>query len=298
MYDMVYFINESVNNPRQFTNKYVKTERKMSGQNKESSIALEIVNLAVTVPGVKVNREAFLIETLKVSPEKKGILLEKGPIASGLFTAKEIKKIAENLASKRKWQSTGTSFMAGLPGGLAMAATIPADTAQFFGFSLRLAQEIAYLYDTPDFWNGELLDDNRVKTELMLYLGTMLGVGGAASAMRLVTQAFGKQLAKDLSKQALTKTVWYPMLKTLGKYVGIKITKDTISRGASKAIPLLGGIFSGGLTFYTMDKMNERLIKAFNVGIIYTEAEKIADEETLKQEMPEVYEAMFEEINE
>lgn len=298
MYDMVYFINESVNNPRQFTNKYVKTERKMSGQNKESSIALEIVNLAVTVPGVKVNREAFLIETLKVSSEKKGILLEKGPIASGLFTAKEIKKIAENLASKRKWQSTGTSFMAGLPGGLAMAATIPADTAQFFGFSLRLAQEIAYLYDTPDFWNGELLDDNRVKTELMLYLGTMLGVGGAASAMRLVTQAFGKQLAKDLSKQALTKTVWYPMLKTLGKYVGIKITKDTISRGASKAIPLLGGIFSGGLTFYTMDKMNERLIKAFNVGIIYTEAEKIADEETLKQEMPEVYEAMFEEINE
>lgn len=77
MYDMVYFINESVNNPRQFTNKYVKTERKMSGQNKESSIALEIVNLAVTVPGVKVNREAFLIETLKVSPEKKRNIIGK-----------------------------------------------------------------------------------------------------------------------------------------------------------------------------------------------------------------------------
>ncbi|MDH2998733.1 hypothetical protein A1D22_02705 [Pasteurellaceae bacterium LFhippo2] len=269
----------------------------MSEQDKEST-ALDIVNWALKVPGVKVNRESFLIETLNISKENTALLLEKGPIGSGLFTAEEIKKIAEKISSKRKLQSTGTSFTAGLPGGLAMAATIPADTAQFFGFSLRLAQEIAYLYDTPDFWDGELLDDNRVKTELMLYLGTMLGVGGAASAMRLVTQAFGKQLAKDLTKQALTKTFWYPMLKTLGKYVGVKITKDTVARGASKVVPLLGGLVSGGLTYYTMSKMNERLIKAFEVGVVYTESEKIADEEILKQEMPEIYEAMFEEIQE
>ena len=42
-------------------------------------------------------------------------------------------------------RTTALSFAAGIPGGLAMAATIPADVAQFFGMALRLAQELAYL---------------------------------------------------------------------------------------------------------------------------------------------------------
>ena len=35
-----------------------------------------------------------------------------------------------------------------IPGGIAMAATIPADTLQFFGVALRLAQEISYIYES------------------------------------------------------------------------------------------------------------------------------------------------------
>lgn len=41
---------------------------------------------------------------------------------------------------------TAISAAAGIPGGVAMAATIPADLAQFYGFVIRTAQELAYLY--------------------------------------------------------------------------------------------------------------------------------------------------------
>ena len=36
-----------------------------------------------------------------------------------------------------------------------MAATIPADIAQFYGYSLKLAQEISYIYGYHDLWNNQ-----------------------------------------------------------------------------------------------------------------------------------------------
>lgn len=41
--------------------------------------------------------------------------------------------MANKLIIKRTSQSSIASFVAGIPGGLAMAATIPADIMQFFG---------------------------------------------------------------------------------------------------------------------------------------------------------------------
>lgn len=262
----------------------------------ESSTALKIISGALELPGVKVDRKSFLIETLKVSSEDTYKLLELGPIKSGLFTQAQIKKVAETVSNKRRWQTTSVSASAGLPGGVAMAATIPADTAQYFGFCLRLAQEIAYLYGAEDFWEDGKINDKKVKSELMLYLGTMLGVSGAASAIRYISQNLGKKVAKDLTKTALTKTFWYPLLKSIGKYLGIKITKDTVARGAAKVIPILGGLFSGGMTYYTISKMSQRLIKELDKGVIYTAAEQEVDLEAIKEEMPEVYEAIYEEI--
>lgn len=89
------------------------------------------------IPGVKVDRKAFLVETFPdLSNDKVAILLEKGPIHSHLFTQKEVRKKALQLANKRKLQSSAASFAAGLPGGVAMAATIPADALQFLGGGL------------------------------------------------------------------------------------------------------------------------------------------------------------------
>ncbi len=175
-----------------------------------------------------------------------------------------------------------------------MAATIPADTMQYFGFSLRLAQEIAYLYGHDDFFdsNGEM--DDKTRGELMLYLGVMLGVSGAASSVRYLTQVLATKIAKDLSKKALTKTSYYPLIKTIAGYIGIKLTKATFARSASKVVPILGGIVSGGLTYLSMSSMTGRLIEELDKGVIYSKSEQEEDLEIIKEEMPEIYDAIYE----
>ena len=265
-------------------------------EDNSSSTALAIVTQALKVPGVKVNRDAFLLENFKVSDIDKPVFLAKGPIASGLFSPAEVKKKAKNLCSKRTLSSSAASFAAGLPGGFAMAATIPADTLQFWGFNLRVAQEIAYLYGYKDFWGDDGLDVEAVQSELMLFMGTMLGVGGAASATRYISIAIARNIATNLPKQTLTKTAWYPMMKTLAAYIGIKLTKDTAAKSIAKVVPVLGGVFSGTLTYVTMKKMTARLYGAFDIAVDYTPQEQHEDLESIRREMPEVYDAIFKEI--
>lgn len=268
----------------------------MSNEN-SSSTALSIITTAMKVPAVKVDRKAFLMEMFPdLSTDKVGILLDKGPIHSGLFTQEEVRKKALQLANKRKLQSSAVSFAAGLPGGAAMAATIPADALQFWGVALRTAQEISYLYGYKDFWNGDVLNEEAVQSEMLLFMGTMLGVGGAASLTRYISQGLMQYCAQNLAKQALTKTVWYPIIKELAKYISIKLTKQSFSAGLAKVIPVLGGVVSGGLTFYAMGSMTERLCDAFDVAVDYTDSEKAEDIEVIKKEMPDVYDVIFTEI--
>jgi len=53
------------------------------------------------------------------------------------------------------------------------------------------------------------------------------------------------------------------------------------------------GLFSGGITYYTMGKMTDRLCEAFDKGVEYTSEEQAEDIEDIKKEMPEVYDAIF-----
>ena len=50
---------------------------------------------------------------------------------------------------------TALSAIAGIPGGFALLATVPADTAQYLGHMLRVAQKLAYLYSWPDLFEED-----------------------------------------------------------------------------------------------------------------------------------------------
>jgi hypothetical protein len=143
-----------------------------------------------------------------------------------------------------------------------MAASIPADTLQFFGMSLRLAQELSYLYGADDLWQGGEIDSERVCNQLILYFGVMFGVSGASSGVRLLSSQLAKQTLKKLPQKALTKTFWYPFVKQIGRFIGIKVTKESLAKGLSKAIPIVGGVISGGITFASMKPMGTRLAKS------------------------------------
>ena len=253
----------------------------------------EIITNAVQLPGVKVDRRKFLAEQFASQKDNLEEILDKGPIEAGI-KREEIILLSKKLILGRTSQSSIASFVAGIPGGLAMAATIPLDILQFFGMSLRLAQELSYLYGAQDLWNDGKIDDEKVKNQLILYCGVMFGVSGAVSGVRVLSTQLSKTVLKQIPKKALTKTFWYPIIKKIAKAIGINLTKKTFAQGVSKAVPIVGGVISGGLNFASMlpmaNRLNDTLDKAtFN----YSDEEFNEDIEIVLN--PDEYEEVKEE---
>ena len=177
-----------------------------------------------------------------------------------------------------------------------MAATIPADTAQFFAMILRLAQEIGYIYGYEDFWEDDELNIDKVNGDLVLFLGVMFGVGGATATIKALSSQLSKQAIKRIPNKALTKTIYYPIIKKIAGLIGVKVTKDSFAKGVSKAIPVLGGVVSGGLTFASMTKMGAKLSKALEENINLSAEDIMNSFEQVKKDNPEIIDAQFEEI--
>lgn len=244
---------------------------------KESTLA-SVIATALKMPGVKVNREDFLRQQFaKWSPEDIERIVQLGPVEAGC-DQKTLQQLASGLINNRTLASTAASFATGLPGGLAMAATIPADMVQFYGVALRVAQELAYLYGEKSFWDGDALNMDMVTDQLILYCGVMLGASGAASTVRVMSSALAKQALRKLPQKALTKTFYYPVIKSICKAFGVKMTKSIFAKNVSKAIPVIGGVVSGGITFASMIPMCKRLASTLEEAHFdYTQQEFEAD---------------------
>lgn len=233
----------------------------------------EVISTAVQIPGVKVNRDKFLAEQFAGLGVNVQDIITLGPVEAGV-SREDISAMANKLIIKRTSQSSVASFVAGIPGGLAMAATIPADIMQFFGMALKLAQELSYMYGAQNLWVDGKIDDKRVKSQLIMYCGVMFGVSGAVSGVRVLSTQIAKTTLKKLPQKALTKTFWYPIIKQIGKFLSINITKSTVAKGVSKAIPVIGGVISGSLNFASMLPMAKRLYNAFDKATFdYSEEE-------------------------
>lgn len=216
----------------------------------EVTVWNKVMSSALAIPGVQVDRETFLRSELRQYCSKDE--LEKAisnPV--DVLSEDRIDSLANSCINNHLLKVTSLSVVAGIPGGLAMAATIPADMAQYYWHTFVLAQKLAYLYGIPD-----LRDENGNLTEtsqdmLTLFVGVMMGAAAANNAIKNVSKAFAVQVVKRLPQKALTKTVYYPIIKQVAKWIGIKLTKDTFAKGVGKTIPILGGIISGGLTAAT-----------------------------------------------
>ena len=208
-----------------------------------------VLHAALAVPGVTVNREKFLRSALKSVADEEQIerAIATRPALAGI----EIEKIdgrANVLIRKHVARASGISFATGIPGGFAMLGTIPADLAQYFYHLTVMAQELAYLYGWPDLLHDGELDDI-AQADITMFIGAMMGVGAA------------KQGLQQLSARAVTHHASAMLAKRVGRYIGVKITKHTFTRGLSKAIPLLGGILGAGMTATTMLPMARSLKK-------------------------------------
>lgn len=148
-----------------------------------------------------------------------------------------------------------------------MAATIPADIAQYYGYLLRATQKLMYLYGFPQIdveERGQTFDSETMNL-LILCMGVMYGVAGAGNALRSVAKALSIGVEKQLLRRALTKGTIYPIVKSVSKWFGVKMTKEVFAGFFKKSIPVVGGVLGGGITFLTFkpccDKLKESLRK-------------------------------------
>ena len=223
---------------------------------------VDVIMLAIKTPGVYVNRAAFLQkEFFKNHPQNViDDAITYTPALAGI-SSEEIDKIADEVIRFERTCVSGISAALGVPGGWAMAATIPADLAQYYGYTLRAVQKLLYLYGFPEIDGDEegLQLDSETINEIIVCLGVMNGAAGANNAIKGMAQALSKGVEKKLMSMALTKGNIYPLVKAVMGWFNVRLTKTVFSEAVGKAIPVVGGFVAGGITFMSFKPCCMRL---------------------------------------
>ena len=223
--------------------------------------AYEIMKRAASLKVVKIDRGEFLCTTIKRHcPEVDAALaVASSPIEAGV-TPCDLDQIALDVIEFETKKCASLSFLAGIPGGVALAGTVPADLAQYFAHVMRVEQKLAYLYGWESFLSPEDEVDDETLMKLIVLMGVMLEVGGVANSVtKFATDVAQKSIARTIERQALTKTFFYTPMKKVLRVLGVNLTKQTFAKGVSKVVPVVGGVVSGGLTYASFKPGAERL---------------------------------------
>ena len=219
----------------------------------------DVLIMSLKIPGVKVNRDDFLRKSfakvckdetienaIKETPAKAGIKLDT------------VNKIADNVIEYERNLVTSVSTGLGVvPGGAGIAiSSSVADITQYYGFMIRVAQKLLYLYGFPqmDFANDDQPVDDGTMNVLLLCLGAMNGIREAACAIRGLAKGLANGISKSIMNKALTKGTIYPIIKKVWTFMGGKMTKNLLKDGVTKGFFIVGGVLSGGVTFFSFQK--------------------------------------------
>lgn len=242
--------------------------------------ARKIITRAAKLKAVKIDRGTFLrTELRKFSPGvDTSLAVSTTPLQAGASPS-DLDEMAKAAISLEVKKCAGLSFLAGIPGGLAMVGTVPADLAQYFAHVMRVEQKLAYVYGWQSFLDENDEVDDETVMKLVVLMGVMMGVGNAANTLTKFASTVAQAgVAKTIQKQALTKTTFYPVMKSVLRVIGIQLTKETFAKTVSKMVPVVGGAVSGGLTYASFKPGAESLRKYLRAlpisGIAEAEAEE------------------------
>lgn len=112
--------------------------------------------MAIKALGVHITRADFLKKELFENYPQEVIdkAIATTPAQTGI-PSEEIDKIADEVIKFERNCVSGISAALGAPGGWTMAATIPADIIQYYGYTLRATQKLLYLYGFPEIDSDE-----------------------------------------------------------------------------------------------------------------------------------------------
>ena len=232
-----------------------------STDDEAEEFAGRLIRKAATLSMVKIDRGTFLrTEIPKYCPNIDAQLAVAATPAEAGVPSAVLDRIAQDAIEFEVKKCAGLSFLAGIPGGLALVGAVPADVAQHFGHVMRIEQKLAYVYGWQSFLDDSDEVDNQTIMELVVLMGVMLEVGGATSALtKFATNVAQQAVARTIERQALTKTFFYPVMKKVLRFIGISLTKQTFAKTAAKLVPVIGGAVSGGLTYFSFKPSAEKL---------------------------------------
>lgn len=239
---------------------------KTMDRNGDGKIDIEdIIIISLGIPGIRINRAEFLQKELQryCTQEEISNAIEHNPTYAKISN-EIIDKIADQVIKYERNCVSGISTALSMPGGLAMAATIPTDIAQYYGYMLRATQKLMYLYGFPEIDTSEkngTFDSETVNT-LTICLGVMYGVAGANSALKAMATGLANGISKKIMSTALTKGTLYPIVKNIAKWFGVKMTKKMLVGVVQKTVPVIGGVVGGGITFVTFKPCCDKLKKS------------------------------------
>lgn len=212
----------------------------------------DVIIMGLRTPGVRISRSEFLKTELrkKYSNEIIEKAINENPAKAGI-TVEEINVIADSVINYERNCVSGISAALGTPGGVSMVATLPADIVQYYGYMLRATQKLMYLYGFPEIDVDEKKNsfDSETLNILIICFGVMYGVAGANSAIKVMAKGLAKGVGKKIMSTALTKGTLYPIVKSIAKWFGVKMTKKLLAGAVQKSLPVIGGVVGGGITF-------------------------------------------------
>lgn len=232
-------------------------------QNGNGEIDIEdVIIMGLKVPGIRINRADFLQKEFQKKFPQSVIddAIANNPLHANI-PSDVIDSIADEVIKYERNCVSGISAALGMPGGIAMVASIPADIAQYYGYMLRATQKLMYLYGFPEIDTAEKGQtfDSETLNILIICMGVMYGAAGANNALKAMAKALASGVEKQLLRRALTKGTIYPIVKSVAKWFSVKMTKEVFAGFFKKAIPVVGGVIGGGITYISFKPCCDKL---------------------------------------
>ena len=167
------------------------------------------------------------------------------PQEIALVPVKHLVRLADRFVENNRLMATGSGAVMGLPGGLALLATIPADISALSYFSFRTISGIAQSY------GSETRSEEGRTIALLLFAG--------ASGLETVTVAGTQVFLSSLTKNVLTRPyqnfiVSKVVIPQLAEYLGVRAA----GKGLFKLVPVLGGLVGGTANYLFISNVAER----------------------------------------
>lgn len=176
-----------------------------------------------------------------------------------------IDDFAKNLIQSRRVKVALTGAGSGVIGGPLAYATLLADIEEYLRNVYNLSLELCYIYGVvPSPFIENIEEDETmslalIQKDILLVLAMAFGTSTASTLVKEVFKQFAKKEAKEIMRKKISEKIIMKIAKEVAKIIGVKLTKKTVSKTVLRWVPVIGGVVSGGINYYSFREIAENL---------------------------------------